>query len=262
LATTNVAEKRAVRALKKRLQDRLYQRKHRAKREQMLHSLEHDVQALQSKIARLYRALHRRKVAAANAEEQRRQQQQFPDGSLQDHAKRVVVQFFHVYQSGYSLSLAGLQERFLRSVLATDVEGVDLRGADAFVQQWRLCDQHFALYILEPQVWKAQDVGHSVMVEVEAMIYLRFHRQTIGMLFPSLKTGQVEPELVLPLVTGTTAVAATYTFVVDRTGHVSSLLVSVQLLETLRRVLGSLENVVQLTDGCRIALGSGTITIA
>ncbi|KAE8952729.1 hypothetical protein PR001_g33167, partial [Phytophthora rubi] len=41
LATTNVAEKRAVRALKKRLQDRLYQRKHRAKREQMLHSLEH-----------------------------------------------------------------------------------------------------------------------------------------------------------------------------------------------------------------------------
>ncbi|KAE9214565.1 hypothetical protein PF005_g9770 [Phytophthora fragariae] len=64
------------------------------------------------------------------------------------------------------------------------------------------------------------------------------------------------------LVTGTTAVAATYTFVVDRTGHVSSLLVSVQLLETLRRVLGSLENVVQLTDGCRIALGSGTITIA
>ncbi|KAE9214561.1 hypothetical protein PF005_g9774 [Phytophthora fragariae] len=111
------------------------------------------------------------------------------------------------------------------------------------------------------------------------MIYLRFHRQTIGMLFPSLKTGQVDPELVLParargpherqqcsallpLVTGTTAVAATYTFVVDRTGHVSSLLVSVQLLETLRRVLGSLENVVQLTDGCRIALGSGTITIA
>ncbi|EGZ29260.1 hypothetical protein PHYSODRAFT_469791 [Phytophthora sojae] len=262
-ATTNVAEKRAVRALKKRLQDRLYQRKHRAKREQKLHALERDVQALQSKIARLYRDLHRRKVAAANVEAQRRQQQQpCPVGSLQDHAKRVVMQFFHVYQNGYSLSLAALQERFLRSVLATDVEGVDLRGADAFVQQWRLCDQHFALYILEPQVWKAQDVGHSVMVEVEAMIYLRFHRQTIGMLFPSLKTGQVDPELVLPLVTGTTAVAATYTFVVDRTGYVSSLMVSVQLMDTLRRVLGSLANVVQLTDGCRIDLSSGTITIA
>ncbi|KAG3079620.1 hypothetical protein PI125_g20662, partial [Phytophthora idaei] len=72
----------------------------------------------------------------------------------------------------------------------------------------------------------------------------------------------MDPELVLPLVTGTTAVAGTYTFVVDRTGHVSSLLVSLQLLETLRRVLGSLQNVVQLTDGGRIALGSGTITVA
>ncbi|KAG6604557.1 Mitochondrial import inner membrane translocase subunit Tim21 [Phytophthora cinnamomi] len=263
LATSNVAEKRAIRAMKKRLQDRLYQRVHRAKREQKLHSLGHEVQALQSKIARLYIDLHRRKVAAANAEARRRQQaQQFPDGSLQDHAKRVVMQFFHVYQNGYSLSLAALQERFLRSVLATDVEGVDVRGADAFVQQWRLCDQHFALYILEPQVWKAQEVGHSVMVEVEVMLYLRFHRQTIGMLFPNLKTGHVDPELVLPLVTGTTAVAATYTFVVERSGYVSSLLVSLQLLETLRRVLGSLEDVVRLTDGSRIALGSGTITIA
>lgn len=263
LTTTNLAEKRAVRAMKKRLQDRLYQRKHRAKREQQIQTLEHDVQALQSKIARLYRDLHRRKVTAANAETQRRQQLQHPNGSLQDHAQSLVMQFFRVYQNGYSLPLARLQERFLRSTLATDVEGVDLRGANAFVQQWRLYDQHFALCILEPQVWKTQNIGdQSVMVEVEVMLYVRFHRQTIGMLFPSLKTGKVSPELVQPLVTGTTAVAGTYTFVVDRTGYVSSLTVSLQLLETLRRVLGSLHNVVQLTEGGRIDLGSGTITVA
>ncbi|KAL4086013.1 hypothetical protein PRIC1_014636 [Phytophthora ramorum] len=266
LPTTPMSEKRAVRAMKKRLQDRLYQRKHRAKREQQLRSLETDVQALQTKIARLYRDLHRRKVAAANAEAQRRQQQQqqqlWPDGSLLSHAKSVVMQFFRVYQNGYSLPLAGLQERFLRSILATDVEGVDLRGADAFVQQWRLYDQHFALCVLEPQGWKTQRCGdHSVMVVVEVMLYLRFHRQTIATLFPSLKTGQVEPQLVQPLVTGTSAVTGTYTFVVDRSGHVASLLVSLQLMETLRRVLGSLEHVEQLTEGSRIALDSGTISI-
>ncbi|KAL4163276.1 hypothetical protein KRP22_014855 [Phytophthora ramorum] len=249
LPTTTMSEKRAVRAMKKRLQDRLYQRKHRAKREQQLRSLETDVQALQTKIARLYRDLHRRTVAAANAEAQRRQQQQqqqlWPDGSLLSHAKS-----------------AGLQERFLRSILATDVEGVDLRGADAFVHQWRLYDQHFALCVLEPQGWKTQRCGdHSVMVVVEVMLYLRFHRQTIATLFPSLKTGQVEPQLVQPLVTGTSAVTGTYTFVVDRSGHVASLLVSLQLTETLRRVLGSLEHVEQLTKGSRIALDSGTISI-
>ncbi|KAF1782737.1 hypothetical protein GQ600_20719 [Phytophthora cactorum] len=250
LATTNLAEKRAVRAMKKRLQDRLYQRKLRAKRGQKIRSLEHDVQTLETKIARLYRDLHHRKIAVANAETQR--------GNSCN--VRTVLR---VYQNGYSLPLSGLQERFLRSILATDVEGVDLRGAGAFVQQWRLYDQHFAQYVLEPQIWKTQNVGDQcVMVEVEVMVYLRCHRQTIGTLFPSLKTGQEDPELVLPLVTGTTAVAGTYTFVVDRTGHVSSLLVSLQLLETLRRVLGSLQNVVQLTDGGRIALGSGTITVA
>ncbi|ETL37982.1 hypothetical protein L916_10388 [Phytophthora nicotianae] len=263
VATTNVVEKRAVRAMKKRLQDRLYQRKLRAKREYKIRSLEHDVQTLETKIARLYLDLNRRKAAVANAETQRQQQLQRPNGSLQDHARSLVMQFFRVYQNGYSLPFSGLQERFLRSILTTDVEGVDLRGADAFVQQWRLYDQHFAQYVLEPQIWKTQDVGDQcVMVEVEVMLYLRCHRQTIGTLFPRLKTGQVDPELVLPLVTGTTAVAGTYTFVVDRTGHVSNLLVNLQLLETLRRVLGSLQNVVQLTDGGRIALDSGTITVA
>ncbi|ETP42433.1 hypothetical protein F442_10656 [Phytophthora nicotianae P10297] len=263
LAATDLTEKRVVRAMKKRLQDRLYQRKLRAKREYKIRSLEHDVQTLETKIARLYLDLTRRKAAVANAETQRQQQLQRPNGSLQDHARSLVMQFFRVYQNGYSLPFSGLQERFLRSILTTDVEGVDLRGADAFVQQWRLYDQHFAQYVLEPQIWKTQDVGDQcVMVEVEVMLYLRCHRQTIGTLFPRLKTGQVDPELVLPLVTGTTAVAGTYTFVVDRTGYVSNLLVNLQLLETLRRVLGSLQNVVQLTDGGRIALDSGTITIA
>ncbi|ETM44414.1 hypothetical protein L914_10351, partial [Phytophthora nicotianae] len=246
LAATDLTEKRVVRAMKKRLQDRLYQRKLRAKREYKIRSLEHDVQTLETKIARLYLDLTRRKAAVANAEAetQRQQQLQRPNGSLQDHARSLVMQFFRVYQNGYSLPFSGLQERFLRSILTTDVEGVDLRGADAFVQQWRLYDQHFAQYVLEPQIWKTQDVGDQcVMVEVEVMLYLRCHRQTIGTLFPRLKTGQVDPELVLPLVTGTTAVAGTYTFVVDRTGHVSNLLVNLQLLETLRRVLGSLQNV-------------------
>ncbi|ETM44409.1 hypothetical protein L914_10347, partial [Phytophthora nicotianae] len=157
VATTNVVEKRAVRAMKKRLQDRLYQRKHRAKREYKIRSLEHDVQTLETKIARLYLDLNRRKAAVANAETQRQQQLQRPNGSLQDHARSLVMQFFRVYQNGYSLPFSGLQERFLRSILTTDVEGVDLRGADAFVQQWRLYDQHFAQYVLEPQIWKTQD---------------------------------------------------------------------------------------------------------
>ncbi|KAK1933930.1 hypothetical protein P3T76_011690 [Phytophthora citrophthora] len=263
LATSNLAEKRTIRAMKKRLQDRLYQRKHRANRELKIRALEHDVQALQTKIARLYRELHRRKVATANAEKERQQRMQHPNGSLLDHARSIVMQFFRVYQNGYSLPLAAQQEHFLRSILATDVDGADLHGVDAFIQQWRLYDQHFALFILEPQAWKTQNVGDkSVMVEVEVMLYLRCHRQTIGSLFPSLKSGQVDLEIVQPLLTGTTAVAGTYTFVVNGTGYVSWLLVSLQLLETLRRVLGSLQNVTRLTDGGHIALGSGTISLS
>ncbi|RLN70837.1 hypothetical protein BBJ29_003016, partial [Phytophthora kernoviae] len=114
-----------------------------------IRSLQGEVSALHCKIARLYYDLHRRKAEAENAE------------------------------NGYSLPLAAQQERFLHSVLAVNVEGADISSADAFVQQWRLYDQHFALFALEPQSWKVQSSGDCVMAEVEVMIYIRFHRQTI-----------------------------------------------------------------------------------
>lgn len=256
-AATDWAEKRTMRATKKRLQDRMYQRKHRAKREHQVLTLEHDIQTLQTEVACLSQDLHHHKTMTVDAENQL----QPLDESLQHHAQSIVTQFFHVYQDGYSLPLSGLQERFLYSILATDVEGVDIQGDEAFVQQWRLYDQHFALYALEPQIWTMQPIGNQgVMVEVEVMLYLRCHCHTITSLFPNLKTDRCDRELVRPLVTGTTAVTGTYSFVFNRAGYVSKLLVSLQLLETLRRVLGSLKNVVKVTDGGRIALGTGTIT--
>ncbi|RLN15327.1 hypothetical protein BBJ28_00002990 [Nothophytophthora sp. Chile5] len=260
-AATTAGDKRALRAMKKRLQDRLYQRKHRAKRDQKLHSLEVEIHGLHSKIARLHRDLNRSKVAAADAEAQHRQQLQHPTCSLQEHARSLVLQYFRVYQNGYSLPLATAQERFLRSILATHVEGVDLSGADAFVQQWRLYGQYFALCALDPQSWRFQKLSDSVLVVVEVMLYVRFHRQTIGALFPNLKSGKAGRDFVQPLVAGTTPVVGIYTFTVERTGFVSCLLVSLQLLEALQRVLGSLESVMQLTEGTRLALGSGTITL-
>ncbi|OWZ17481.1 hypothetical protein PHMEG_0008570 [Phytophthora megakarya] len=171
------------------------------------------------------------------------------------------MRFFQVYQYGYSVSMAPLQEHFLRSILDADVEGADFRRPDAFVQQWRLNGQHFAVYVLEPQGWKTHTVDGSVMVTVEVMLYLRFLRQTIGTLFPTLKSGAVHFEFVQPLTTGTTAVLATYSFIVNTRGKITSLLTNLQLLESLRRVLRSLDNVVRLTEGTRIALDSGTIRL-
>uniref|UniRef100_A0AAV1V619 Bzip transcription factor n=1 Tax=Peronospora matthiolae TaxID=2874970 RepID=A0AAV1V619_9STRA len=263
LMTNNLEEKRAMRAMKKRLQDRLYQRKHRAKREQRIYSIEHDVQALKNKIAQLYRELQHRKLVVANAEAHRRQHLQVQQKPLQKHAQAIVMQFFRVYHYGYSLALAGLQERFLRSILTPDVVGAELHGVDAFVHQWRLYYRCFSLFILEPRAWRMQTTGdQSVTIEVEVIHYLRLHHHTIGMLFPSIKTGQVSLDVVRPLITDTTAVAGTFAFTIDRTGHVDKLIVKLQLLETLQRVLGSLESVVRLTKGGNLALSSGTITIA
>jgi len=268
LNSTTLTEKLAARAVKKRLQDCMHQRKHRAKRAQELRTLESAVQGLEARIARLYRDLQRRRAAVAAVEAHRQlqlqhEEQLWSDEALEDHARAIVVQLFRVYHNGYSLPLAGLQEHFLRSVLATDVVGAHLVGADAFVQQCRLYEQHLTLCVLEPQAWKTQRCGdHAVLVQVEAMMYLRFRSQTIGSLFPSLKRGAVDSQLVQPLVTGTTPVPATYSFVVGSSGYVTSLLVSVQLLKTLQRLLGSLESVAQLTDGAHIDLASGTISIA
>ncbi|TDH69493.1 hypothetical protein CCR75_003191 [Bremia lactucae] len=263
LATTENLEKRNMRAMKKRLQDRLYQRKHRAKHECEKLSLEQDINYLLNEIAQLHQKLNHRKMAATKGENQRQHLRRNPFLSLQDNAQDLVARFFHVYQNGYSLPHSRSQERFLRDLLSTDVKGADLCGVDAFIQQWRLNGQYFALYVLEPQIWNVKSVGdQGVMVKVDIMLYLRCHRQSIGSLFPSLKTGHMDPNMVLLLVTGTTAIAGTYTFVFNQAGYAQSLFVSLQLLETLRRVVGSLQNVVQLTVGSSIALDSGTITFS
>ncbi|KAI9905207.1 hypothetical protein PsorP6_014049 [Peronosclerospora sorghi] len=244
-----------MRVMKKRLTDRMYQRKHRAKRERQIRLLECDVQDLGSKIALLHRFLQDTTVAASHAEGTRRHQ-------LQTHAQFIIMQYFNVYRNGYSWPLAGLQESFLRSIVAADVSGVDLCGVDAYVQQWRLYGEHFSLCVLEPQIMKTQLFEYqSVIVKVEVMLYLRFNHRTIDMLLPSLKTGQVDPKLALPLVTGTTSVLGAYTFVVDHTGYVRKIIVSLDLLETLRRVLGSLHNVMHFTKGGKIDLSTGTITV-
>ncbi|CAI5738507.1 unnamed protein product [Hyaloperonospora brassicae] len=264
LMNDNLDEKRAMRAMKKRLQDRLYQRKHRAKREQRIYNFEYDVQALKLKIAQLYRDLHHRKVMAANADNQRRQRSQMQQKALQKNAQSIVMQFFRVFHFGYSLPLAELQERFLRSILTTDVVGAELHGVDAFVHQWRLYHRHFAQCVLEPRAWKIESIGdQSVAVEVKVLLYLRFRHHNIEQLFPSLKkTRPVDLDVVRSLTADTVVAVGTFVFTVDRTGHVDKLIVKLQLLETLRRVLGSLDSVEQLTKGGNLALSSGTIMTA
>lgn len=271
------------RLMKKRLADRLYQRRHRAKREQLTRELETAVHALHDQIAHL-RA--RRQDAAARCGPSPRPvgPRELPRPQLHAHACAIVNQYFRVF--GAPHAPYGPQEQFLRLVLSPQVDGVDVCGVDGFVRQLRLYALYCSAFALEPQCGRGRPrplrvraAGEFAVVDVDVTMRVRFCPQRIADLFPRLRTipRAHATRLMAPLVGGFAdapygyggryrgegerglAVDGALTFVFDRTGVVSSFLVNLQLMDALRAAVGSLADVALLADGARIAFESGAI---
>lgn len=243
---------------RKRLADRLYQRRHRAKREQVTRELEVSVSALHSDIARLHahRDVLARRVASRAL---------FPLPSrdqLRAHACAVVHQYLRVFGGSSASPVA--QERFLRLVLTPDAAGVGLRGVDAFVRQLKLYAACFPSCELWPSAAvRARSAGDLLVFQVDVVLRLRLSPRRAADLFPALR--RVDPERAARLV-GLLAspemgldVNGTLTFVFDATGAVTSLLTDLELLDALQVALGSLVDTALVADGARIAFESGVI---
>lgn len=257
------ADAASARLAKKRLADRLYQRRHRAKREERTRQLETEVRALAAHVAHLRRAVRRPQPPAAVS---MAPASMAPASMAQPPpAVAVVRRFLWVFAQSGSVS-SDDQERFLYQVLAPQVEGAGVRGADAFVRQLRRYRRGVAGAALVPtSALRVRGAGELRVVTVDVVLRLRFRRRALRELFPALlRLERARPALAGAAERALThsegvAVNGTLSFVVDAAGTVAALLPALQLLEALRLALGSLERVAALVDGARIDVGSGVI---
>jgi hypothetical protein len=247
---------------RKRSQDRLHQRRHRAKRKQQLSALEQDVKDLQAEVASLGNKRQRLGYAASTGTSSSVKcsssiVSEEKNAARSAHALTVVREYFQVFKYGHSAIHQEAQEKFLRKVLKADVAGVDVAGVDAFAEQWRLYGAFFWSMLLESKAMRVRSTGDLTIVEVDADVHLRFRADLGALLCPQLAHHQ---ELLQTIADNVICVGSKYTFIVEEDGQVSGLMTEVEFIDALHRVVGSLAKVAQVVDGAQISMCSGKIS--
>lgn len=254
---------------RKRSQDRLHQRRHRAKRKMQLSTLEQDVKDLQTTVSALsakrqrlsYATLSSSNNSSANMNNSSSVSSAGSDAKQQRsaHALQVVREYFEVFKYGHSAIHEDAQEAFLHKLLTRDAAGVDIAGVEAFAAQWRLYGGFFWSTLLEATTMRARASGDVTVVDVDAELHLRLRADLATHLCPQLAR---HAEVLQTIVDNVISVRCKYTFIVEASGQVSALLSEVDFIDALYRVLGSLVKVAQVADGAQISMCSGTITCA
>lgn len=255
---------------RKRSQDRLHQRRHRAKRKLQLSTLEQDVKDLQATVAalgakrqRLYYATpaSNKLTIAPSDDASANADARFSERTQQRSALalKVVREYFETFKYGHSAIHQSEQEAFLRQVMAADASGVDVSGVEAFAEQWRLYGAFFWSTLLEPTSMRVRASGEVSVVEVSAELHLRLRADLAPVLCPQLARRE-HAEVLRTIVENVVCVSCKYTFVVEQDGVVSSLVADIDFLGALYRVVGSLAKVSEVVAGAQISMCTGKIS--
>lgn len=278
---------------RKRSQDRLHQRRHRAKRKLQLSTLEQDVKSLLAEVSALRVKRQRLDVASAASADDSEDREDVSSSStstssgssttnptsgktsdaraarLREQAQQqrtavalqVVREYFETFKYGHSAIHQSTQEAFLRRVLTADVTGVDVSGVEAFVAQWRLYGAFFWSTLLEPTAMRVRAAGDLAVVEVAAELHLRLRADLAPMLCPQLARRE-HVDVLRTIVESVVSVECKYSFVVAPDGQVSSLLADIDFLGALLRVVGSVATVSEVVAGAQISMCTGAISCA
>ncbi|RLN15339.1 hypothetical protein BBJ28_00002987 [Nothophytophthora sp. Chile5] len=235
--------------LRRRLQYKLHQRRHRAKQKQKAVTLEHEVQTLQAEVEALTR--RRQKLLVESNWFSSR-------GTSTGVPARVAMEYFRLFEVGGSPITLSQQEQYLRSVMTADTEGPDYLGVDTVVVQWRRYASFFAYTRFEPVSIDVSTVSDLTVVEVSSYFHIRAHRDCIAALYPSLLT---ELELMQKVMEDKLSIMCKYRFVFDSRGIVTWFSAEWDLIGALQRTLGSLADVSAFLSGANISAATGQISV-
>uniref|UniRef100_M4BNC8 BZIP domain-containing protein n=1 Tax=Hyaloperonospora arabidopsidis (strain Emoy2) TaxID=559515 RepID=M4BNC8_HYAAE len=235
--------------LRRRLQYKLHQRRHRAKQKEKAATLDLDVQQLAVEVETLNR---------------RRQTLLLKDncfasrGTIGGVPARTAMEYFRLFQLGASLRRIDQQEHFLRVIMTPETEGPDYVGVDTIVTQWRRYCNFFAYTRYEPLCICITTVGDLTVVEADSIFSIRARRDGIVTLYPALNGN---PELTQRLSGNVINIHVKYRFTFDSAGFVTWFGAEWDLVDALQRTLGSLDDVTTLLSNANMSSSTGKILV-
>lgn len=232
--------------LRRRLQYKMHQRRHRAKQKEKIETLEQEVHALLSDVSRMEIQCKRlQQCSVFNAR-----------GTMAGAPLRVVHEYFSIYENGFSSRRYGDQERFLQCVMSSGLEGPDYVGVDMVKHQWRLYGQFFASTRYDIKSHSVTTVGDMTIVVVGATLSIRPRRDGVTSLCPNLTGNE---ELIQEVIGNVITIPGKYRFMFDVDGTVSWFGADLDFVSGLQRTLGSLEKVSAFMKDAQISFGTGQI---
>lgn len=232
--------------LRRRLQYKMHQRRHRAKQKAKIETLEHEVHGLLSDVASLEvqcKRLAERSVFTGRST---------PSGQ----PARVALEYFRTYEHGWSPQRYCDQERFLECAMKSNLEGPDYTGVEFVKYQWRLYGHYFASTQYTVHSYDVSVVDDMTIVVADATICFRPRRDGVTALCPSLH-GQ--EDLIQDVIGNAIVVPGKYRFMFDSTGRVSWFGADLDFVSGLQRTFGSLEKVAAFMRGANMSFGTGQI---
>ncbi|RLN15338.1 hypothetical protein BBJ28_00002986 [Nothophytophthora sp. Chile5] len=234
-------EEKDEKVLRRRLQYKFHQRRHRAKQKQRVMTLEQEVQALMADVETLNR--RRQKLLVDSNWFSSR-------GTASGVPARVTREYFRLFEFGISPTNLRQQEQFLRSVMTADTKGPDYVGVDFIVAQWQRFDAFYAYTRHEPVSMDVSTASDLTFVVVDSFFHIRANRDGIVTLYPSLRG---ESELMQKVVGNMISVPVQYRFTFDANGVITWFGADWDLVTALRGTLGSMVDVSNVLASARIS---------
>lgn len=260
--------------LRRRLQYKYHQRRHRAKQKEKTLALERDVRALSADVDAL---LRRREALGAGVDGLRALADGAADWAAMHGAvtssrllcdargasggapARTVIEFFRQYEGGWSATREPEQQAFLRSVMTAQTRGPDYTGVEFVLDQFRRFGAFFAVMRFDTRVPQVTTAGDLTVVTMDAVLRMRPHRAGLMAICPGVQNHE---DAVQTLVGAQLVVPSRYTFVFDARGKVDFFGADMNFLGALQVALGSLHATAELFTDAQISSSTGQIYAA
>jgi hypothetical protein len=236
----NIEEK----VLRRRMQYRIHQRRHRAKQKMRTEILQKEVNTLRAEIDNMMNyVMESRNIFAMKTAS---------DGA----PIRTIHQYFDIFRNGYSKVRYHAQEDFLRSIMKEDLEGLDFSGRDYLINQWRMYDQLFKSMEFDLKNLDVAKAAEFVIVKAETTLNLRAHRAAIEILYPHLRGQESLIQTLLSCVIG---VPTKISFVFEEEGSIAKFLCECDFVTALQSVFGSLTKATAVITGANMSVETGRL---
>ncbi|KAG7401276.1 hypothetical protein PHYBOEH_002080 [Phytophthora boehmeriae] len=228
--------------LRRRLQYKYHQRRHRAKQKEKTLTLSHEVQTLLAEIEQLNQQ-RQKLLVERNCFASR--------GTDTGVPARVAMEYFRLFEFGMTPHTMQQQHQFLRAVMTEETSGPDYKGVDLICSQWQKFGAFYDYTRYQLQAINVSTLQDSTVVVADSFFSLRGRWDGVVTLYPALRN---DTELLQKVINSVIVVPVQYRFEFDSNGIVTWFSADWDLVSALQNACGSsLVDVANILSGANIS---------